>query len=823
MPVSPGSPRSCLWLLLGALLTHSVQAAPAPTAASSPAPEQWTAQWIAVAGQPARAYGVYLLRRTFELPARPRAFRVHVSGDNRYQLFVNGVRVVRGPARGDVENWRYETVDIGPQLRAGRNVLAAVVWNYAEHSPFAQVSHRTGFVLQGVGAQESALVDSGPAWKAIRDEGFEVLPMDFQRMKTFYVAGPGDRLRADRHPWGWELPGFDDAAWPPAQVVAPAAAKGTNVTDLDWLLVPRTIPLMEERPERLKAMRRATGVQVPPGFPAQPAAVRVPARTRAELLLDQGSLTTAYLELVVSGGRGAKVELAYAENLWGADGKEKGHRDEVEGKSFRGNADELWPDGGTRRLFSPLWWRTWRYVRLTVETADEPLTLEDLRGVYTGYPFERRARFDARSSELEKILDVGWRTARLCAHETYMDCPYYEQIQYVGDTRVQALVSLYMSGDDRLMRNAIVQFNQSRTGDEPPMSRYPVSSPQYIPAFSLLWVGLVHDHWWYRGDPAFAREQLPGVRAVLSYFQRHSRPDGGLARLPYWGFVDWVDGWPGGVPPSWSVPPPWSKPRETFFPESDALGASSLFDLHLLLAYTWAAELERSVGDAALAEQHAKAAAALRATLRHLYWDEGRKLFADTAHRRSFSVHANALAVLADVVTGDEARTLLERALADTSLTRPTIYFRFYVHDAMRKAGLGDQYLDQLGPWRRMLSQGLTTWAETEDPSRSECHAWGASPNIELYRTVLGIDAAAPGWQRVSLRPALGSLPQASGTIPHPRGELSVAYAVRNGRLEARVQLPPGVPGELTWGGQTRALAPGRSVVTLEARAEAPR
>jgi hypothetical protein len=116
-----------------------------------------------------------------------------------------------------------------------------------------------------------------------------------------------------------------------------------------------------------------------------------------------------------------------------------------------------------------------------------------------------------------------------------------------------------------------------------------------------------------------------------------------------------------------------------------------------------------------------------------------------------------------------------------------------------------------------MLSLGLTTWAETEDPSRSECHAWGASPNIELYRTVLGIDSAAPGWQRVSLRPALGSLQQASGTIPHPRGELSVAYAVKNGRLEARIQLPPGVEGELHWGGQTRTLPPGRSVVSLDA------
>ncbi len=344
-----GSRRSCLGWLFGVLLAATVQAAPAGEvpASAQPAPMRWTAQWIAAAGQPAQAYGAYLFRRSFELASPPRTFRVHVSGDNRYQLFVNGVRVVRGPARGDVENWRYETIDLAPQLRAGRNVLAAIVWNYAEHAPFAQVSHRTGFLLQGDTEKESALADSGPSWKAVRDEGFEVLPMGYAQLKSFYVAGPGDRLRAERHPWGWELPGFDDAAWPSAEGVAPAAAKDASyVTDNAWLLVPRTLPLMEERPERLKAVRRATGVQVPPGFPAQPVALRVPARTRAELLLDQGSLTTAYVELVVSGGRGARVELAYAENLWGPDGKQKGHRDEVEGKLFRGNLDELWPDGG---------------------------------------------------------------------------------------------------------------------------------------------------------------------------------------------------------------------------------------------------------------------------------------------------------------------------------------------------------------------------------------------------------------------------------------------------------------------------------------------
>ena len=92
-------------------------------------PAEWTARWIDVPGPSGQDYGVYHFRRTFDLPAKPATFHVHVSGDNRYELYANGVRVSWGPARGDLRHWRYETVDIAPQLRAGKNVLAAVVWN----------------------------------------------------------------------------------------------------------------------------------------------------------------------------------------------------------------------------------------------------------------------------------------------------------------------------------------------------------------------------------------------------------------------------------------------------------------------------------------------------------------------------------------------------------------------------------------------------------------------------------------------------------------------------------------------------------------------
>ncbi|MGA2327993.1 MAG: hypothetical protein ABSH05_17075 [Bryobacteraceae bacterium] len=72
----------------------------------------WQARWISVPGAPPFDYGVYLFRRAFELASKPDSFTIRITADNRYQLFANGERVGGGPARGDLNHWRYETYDI---------------------------------------------------------------------------------------------------------------------------------------------------------------------------------------------------------------------------------------------------------------------------------------------------------------------------------------------------------------------------------------------------------------------------------------------------------------------------------------------------------------------------------------------------------------------------------------------------------------------------------------------------------------------------------------------------------------------------------------
>jgi len=469
----------------------------------------------------------------------------------------------------------------------------------------------------------------------------------------------------------------------------------------------------------------------------------------------------------------------------------------VDGKQFVGYEDVFISDGGANRTYRPLWWRTWRYLQIKVATQSEPLTIQRLSAEFSAYPFERKAHFEGGPDDLERILEVGWRTARLCAHETYMDCPYYEQLQYVGDTRIQALVSLYMTGDARLMRNAIEQIDSSRTAEGATYSRAPSRLQQYIPTFSLWWIGMVHDYWMYRDDAAFVASMLPGVRAVLSFFAARQGATGSLGRVPWWNFVDWSAQFRGGVPPM-----------------QDG-GSSALLDLQLLMAYQWAAELEAELGSQAVAAEDREQAGKLHAAIQAMYWDGSRQMYADTPARTEFSQHAQSLAVLAHMVDGDAARNLMARTAQSSELVQATIYFRYYLHAAMNLAGDGDRYLDMLGEWRAQLARGMTTWAESPEPSRSDCHAWGASPNFELFRTVLGIDSAAPGFRSVLIRPFLGKLDRVSGAIPHPRGEIAVSLDRRGGSLRAEVSLPEGITGRFEWQGQTKALHEGANRVVF--------
>jgi alpha-L-rhamnosidase len=763
---------------------------------------QWAAEWITHAAAPKSEFGVYLFKKTFELSAVPSRFVVHVTGDARYRLFVNGRSVCFGPQRSDAWICHYDSVDLAPWLRPGTNVVASQVWSYGENTPYAITGLRTGFLLQG-DSENSALVNTNATWQVMQDTAYVAVPVS---LPTYIVVGPGLRVQGAAHPWKWQEPNNSGPGeWSEPRLLGKAAPAGWG-TEIYHALTPRTIPFMEESAVRFSTVRRSDGVRPSTGFLEGRSPLVIPAHAHTSILLDQGVETNAFPQLIVSGGLGGRVRLTYAEALIDETTKQKGNRDQVDGKILVGMSDEFLPEGGDHRTYSTLEFRTYRYVQLEIETADASLRVDDLFGMFTGYPLQQRAKFSSDDPALQRVWDVGWRTARLCAGETYYDCPYYEQLQYVGDTRIQGLISLNVAGDDRLVRNAIELYDRSRIAEGLTQSRYPSVTPQLINTFSLFWIQMVHDYWMHRQDDSFIRDRLAGLQSVLGWFENRIDPSTGLlGPLKYWTFVDWTDEW------AWD--PKLGMGGE---PDGARAGGSSIVSLQLAATLGQAAEMFRANGRGDLADHYTQMAEGLRGAVNKLCWDEKRHLYADTPQKRSYSQHANAMAVLSGAVEGSSATSLMKRVVADTSLIQCSTYFRFYLLRAMKTAGLGDEYLSQLGPWRTMLSLGLSTFAEKPDPTRSDCHAWSASPVYEFLATVCGIEPASPGFATVRIEPHLGNLQHAEGTVPHPSGEIRTAF-VRQGKagVAATLSLPNGVTGTFVWNGKSTPLTSGDQKIVI--------
>jgi hypothetical protein len=138
-----------------------------------------------------------------------------------------------------------------------------------------------------------------------------------------------------------------------------------------------------------------------------------------------------------------------------------------------------------------------------------------------------------------------------------------------------------------------------------------------------------------------------------------------------------------------------------------------------------------------------------------------------------------------------------------------SVYFRFYVARAMDHAGLSDLYLGSLGPWRSMLDIGLTTFAETAEPTRSDDHAWSAHPDYDLLTLVAGIRPASAGFHSVLIEPHPASLTEFNATMPHPAGDIVEHARKENGGWVFDISLPPGLAGTIKWNGKSTALVPG--------------
>lgn len=769
----------------------------------------WPAKWIAHPGVHADQPAVVAFCVRFSTDCSE-SIRIHVTADERYELFVDGERIGRGPDRGDRSNWFYDSYDLEPE--PGDHVIVARTWWLGELAPYAQISVRPGFLLAAEGEWHDRLSTGAAPWECKEISGYRFTVPDLTDR-----TGPSLAIDASKFPWGFET--GSGGGWREASI---AGAAGSPVNIVEWhgdrTLKPSLLPAMVDQSRKAGSARFVSA-------PASPDTSLIPiaaAECLQEdinswncLLQGESGLTVrgdsirrvivdleqyycAYPEIVLSGGKGSSVRVLWAESLFetaaGANGRPTGHgnRDVIEGKYFRGKGDVFEADGGTHRRFETLWWQSGRYLEVLVSTSREPLTIDSFSLRETRYPLERESAFDCSDGRLVDIVPIMLRGLQMCCHETYMDCPYLEQLMYVGDTRLQILSTYATTRDDRLARKALRIVDQSRLPSGLTQSRYPSRILSIIPPFCLWWIAMVHDYAMWRPDRAFVAELLPGVRSVIDVFRGWLNTDHLLEAVPHWNFTDWTsDWWPDGDPP-------------------DAKGGiSGVLNWQFVLVLGLAAELEQYAGEPEYAQIDLNLAERIRQALDAAFWDEQRGMYADDLARRRFSEHSQCLALLSGQVE-DSMRDRLAYGLEnDPGITRATIAFAHYVFEAYDLLGRTDLLIKRLGPWFEWRALGLRTTPEGAPTSLSDCHGWGSHPLYHYMAGILGIRPAEFGFSEVRIVPRLGPLTWARGSMPHPKGCVTVNFRIEQRRLAATVDLPDGLEGTLVLADGTHRLVPG--------------
>ncbi len=700
------------------------------------------ARWIG-SSHPFDLHEAYLCFRSpagWRLTQRPQRAELLLTADSRYRLWVNGQPVARGPARCYPHAQRVDRLDITPLLQAGANLLAVQVYQPG-YSHFAYVHRGNAGVLALLRCDGQVALITGADWRTRRDQSYVQQPAS--RM-SIYQAGVEDRTMALSE--SWIAPEYDDNGWSSARVVAEVGAA-------PWLeLIERGLPLMVERqqPMALRWMRcgpyssddgdahAALRKSWPAGADVLESAmageitdgarvasdddgwfdVSLAQDQAATWVFDLGRAYTCLGWVDVQGALGGeRVIVSYSEKLAG-DGP---YLSDPETYCRVRMTDRYLLAPGDQRI-EPFWMRGGRILIFQVVGPARPGLRVRFGAQVAEYPLEVTRPVHSEDPLLAGVLRLCENTLRACLHETFVDNPWRENAQWLGDPIASALAMSAISDDTRPLRTVIEMAAQGAYPDGVLPGVQPSDAHAYVVLdFNFCWVELLHAYWRLTGDREFVQAMWPTLTAMLARFAQDLADDGLLRsqagrRL----FLDWA-------PVSRNEP-------------------NAIYNLHYLLALQLAAALATEAGiwmEGAAALWREQAARTRRAT-RLAFWRDGR--WNDDGERTTSSQLATALAILTGAAEPDEQPALLDALAArsldacddpiagDLVLASPYMHHR--VLEALRGAGREQSVCDIVRlRWGRWVAGGFpTAWENwnVDFPDGSQCHGFAAHPLYHL-------------------------------------------------------------------------------------------
>jgi hypothetical protein len=399
--------------------------------------------------------------------------------------------------------------------------------------------------------------------------------------------------------------------------------------------------------------------------------------------------------------------------------------------------------------------------------------MRSLRVICSTYPQANHGEFACSDQMLERIWRVSARTLELCSEDVYTDCPTYEQVSWVGDSRNESLVDLVVNGDPRLSEHT--WFLAARSLERSPLveSHVPSGWRNLLPAWSFLWMRWADEHFRFTRDVSFAKSALPWLKRNVHGIASHINSKN-LFQIHAWNMFDWA---------------PMDTPR-------DAMAITHLNCL-AVLALNQCQAIARAVGDREAVRQWRQLAIRIKNAVNQHLWNAEHRAYVDCIRRDGsasgvLSQQTQTVAYLSGVAEADRrvrCRDIIDKPPKDF-VGAGSPFFMCFKLEALSEQGRWADVLDDIRHyWGSQIDAGATTFWELYHPhearvTRSHCHGWSSAPAYFLSRGILGVPLAQdePGTLRVA--PGIGDLNWAAGRVPTSCGQVSIRWTKADSTLK---------------------------------------
>ena len=732
---------------------------------------------------------------------------IDISANSRYRLWVNEQPVLSGPCRSDQFRHYYETLELGEYLKPGKNVLAVQVLlcdsMYVKSGPedrraplhsvaTSPAGHRLaveGLIKNAEGAVLCDVTTGKAPWKVWLDATYYLTK---EPVINGNMGALTEMIDFNKAPSDWKTLEYDTSHWYAGEILEPVKTGFEMFFGIlkTFRMEERPIPLMYECPATLtkelgeSILKEAEYITVEPG-------------QKRTLLFDGEELFNAYFRYHIEGGRAASVSFTYFEKF--TKGIDEVKRDDyIHGEiGQNGQRDTITLKGGSLD-YEPFWYRTMRFLQIEIQAAEEAVRFYRPSLRKTGYPLQPNSWVKSSISWVEQIYTMCVRTLQGCMMETYMDCPFWEQMQYPMDTRLQALFTYVCSVDTKLAKKALQDFHNSMLPIGLIQGRAPSNPQQIISTFSLYYIFMILEYYRRTGEMELLKLYRADVDMILAYYDRHIGGQGLVENLGYWDFVDWQDNWQDSAGRPGAV----------------AQGPSTIINLMYGLALLNAAEISEITGRTGLAQEYRDRQQQIVERIQLLCWDEERGLYREGPTYREFTQHAQSWAVLNDMLSVEAAREVMRKALTEEDVLRCYFSTCYELFRACEKVGCYELTYQQMAWWIRLLDEHCTTCPETPENSRSECHAWSALPMYEFMSAIAGIRRESGDPSKVIICPHMGYVPDLEGKMITEYGAIEFCYTPVEGGMLYVITLPEGMSGRfVSETGEIRSLQYGSNEI----------